>query len=53
MVRHDGEKQIMVVKGFQRDPHSKFPLVECEWYDAKQQTLRRNVFPQEGLLREE
>jgi hypothetical protein len=53
MVRQDGEKQTMIVKGFHRAPHAKFPLVECEWYDAKDLALRRNTFPQEALVREE
>jgi uncharacterized protein YodC (DUF2158 family) len=49
-VRQVDEKQNMIVKGFQRAPHSKLPLIECEWYDAKEQSLRRNVFPQEALV---
>ena len=52
MVRQEGEKQTMMVKGFQRAPHTKFPLVECEWYDSKEQALRRNMFPQEALVLE-
>ncbi len=52
-VHQNGQKQTMMVTDFHRIPYSKFPLVECAWYDTKDSILRSNVFPEETLVREE